>query len=100
MYIVKKYSFSQKLQDAAELQDLLEAILVSDSNMDFVLSDEEMHRLTLRLKCFSVVDEERLKQALRMTSTQTRNQYKVHQEEKDAEITSRGAFSGVDGWMV
>ena len=68
--------------------------------MDFVLSDEEMHRLTLRLKCFSVVDEERLKQALRMASTQSRYQYMPHQEEKDSEIVPRGALTGVDGWMV
>lgn len=83
------------------MQDLLQAILVSDSNMDFVLSDEEMRRLTMRLKCFSVVDEERLKQALRMSSTSsTSSQYKAHQEEKDVEVVSRGALSGVDGWMV
>ena len=68
--------------------------------MDFVLTDEEMHRLTMRLKCFSVVDEERLKQALRMASTQSHYLYAPHQEEKDAEIVSRGAISGVDGWMV
>lgn len=68
--------------------------------MDFVLSDEEMHRLTLRLRCFSVVDEERLKQALRMASTKSRYQYSPHPEERDVQIVSRGALSGVDGWMV
>ena len=71
--------------------------------MDFVLSDEEMHRLTLRLKCFSVVDEERLKQALRMSSTMsssTGGLFKPQPEESDVEIVSRGALSGLDGWMV
>jgi hypothetical protein len=89
----------------------LQAILMSDSNMDAALSDEEMHHLTLRLKCFNVVDEERLKQALRMTmlsgsSTEdgfshTRTSYyDVHPQEQDVEIVTRGAFSGVDGWLV
>ena len=71
--------------------------------MDFVLSDEEMHRLTLRLKCFSVVDEERLKQALRMSSTMSSSSsslFKPQPEESDVEIVSRGALSGLDGWMV
>lgn len=83
-----------------ELQDLLEAILVSDTNRDFVLSDAEMDELSLRLKCFSVVDAERLKQALRMSSTASRSQYKSHQTEHDVEIELTGALSGIDGWLV
>lgn len=67
--------------------------------MDFVLSDEEMSRLTMRLKCFSVVDEERLKQALRMSSTSSA-QYKPVQTERDVEIKATGAITGVDGWLV
>jgi hypothetical protein len=78
---------------------LLQTILLSDTDGDFHLSDEEFHRFSIRLKCFSVVDEERLKQALRMSSTGS-DKYKLHATEADLEIKSRGALSGLDGWMV
>lgn len=65
-----------------------------------MLSDAEMHRLSLRLKCFSVVDEERLKQCLRMASTSS-NKYKVHQTENDVEADMSRALGGIaTGWMV
>jgi hypothetical protein len=109
-----------RLQDAAALHDLLQAILVSDRDMDAVLSDAEWRQLQLRLQCVSVVDEERLQQALRMVST-TRNfanegggttamiadetssfRYHdaLHPTEEDVAIVTRGALSGVDGWLV
>ena len=98
----RSLSLLQKILDAKELQQLLSAILLSDRDMDFMLSDEEMDRLTMRLECYSVVDKERLKQALRLCSVTTVNGdlFKTHQEERQVEITSTGAFSGVDGWMV
>ena len=70
--------------------------------MDFEWSEAEINRLTLRLKSFSVVDEEKLKQALRLCSATSINGdlFNVHQQERDLEIATPGAFTGVEGWMV
>jgi ethanolamine ammonia-lyase large subunit len=43
---------------------LLTAILLSDSNLDFSMTEPEMDRLMLRLQCASVVDEEKLRELL------------------------------------
>lgn len=94
--------FTQKIQDAQELQKFLQMVLLSDSDGDFILSDEEMDRFTMKLQCYSVVDQERLKQALRLCSVTNVNGdlYKTQQQERDLEIVSAGALSGVQGWMV
>lgn len=77
-------------------------VLLSDANADFILSDEEMDRFAMKLQCYSVVDQERLKQALRLCSATNVNGdlYKTQQEERGLEIVSAGALTGVDGWMV
>lgn len=96
----------RQLQDAAALHDLLQAILSSDRDGDAVLSDDEWHRLTLRLQCFNIADEARLQQALRMATTRRKDHHEYTHysdqimEDGEGEIMTRGAFSGVDGWMV
>ncbi|KAL7565531.1 hypothetical protein ACA910_003810 [Epithemia clementina (nom. ined.)] len=56
----------RKILDAQQLQDIFSAIVRSDTNQDFQLTDEELDRCMLRLKGYNVVDKERLKDTLRL----------------------------------
>lgn len=63
-------TFLQKLNEAKELQSFLSAILASDRDGDSHLSASELESLMIRLKAFSnrPIDEERLREAFRMSS--------------------------------
>ena len=54
----------QRLQNARELQDILTAVLQSDTNGDYTLGTEEMEILLLRLSSFSAADETKLRRVL------------------------------------
>ena len=54
----------QRLLNARELQDILTAILRSDSNGDFTLGGQELEVLLVRLTSFSAADETKLRTVL------------------------------------
>ena len=97
------YENKKKLLNAQELQSLLTAILQSDSNSDYIMSPEEIERLLLRLRSFSVVDTVKIRDALltlegKSTSTTTiYNHLAMPQDENDNE---EGDFSlGYGDWL-
>lgn len=57
-----------EIQKAQELQQVMKAIFASDTNMDFQLTEEEFDRLIMRLKCFNVVAQDRIREALMKSS--------------------------------
>jgi hypothetical protein len=80
----------------------LTAVLQSDVNGDHVMSAQELERLLLRLQSFSVVDEVKLRDALKALSNQNTsttslyNQLASSQQADDAE----GDFSlGYGDWL-
>jgi hypothetical protein len=80
----------------------LTAVLQSDVNGDHVMSPQELERLLLRLQSFSVVDEVKLRDALKALSNQNTsttslyNQLASSQQADDAE----GDFSlGYGDWL-
>ena len=53
------------------MQDVFAAIIRSDTNQDFKLTEQELDRCMLRLKGYNVVDQERLKDTLRMWASKS-----------------------------
>lgn len=60
----------QRLLNARELQDILTAILRSDSNGDFTLGGQELEVLLVRLTSFSAADETKLRTVLQNYKTE------------------------------
>eukprot|EP00523_Entomoneis_sp_CCMP467_P008535 CAMPEP_0168739126 /NCGR_PEP_ID=MMETSP0724-20121128/11292_1 /TAXON_ID=265536 /ORGANISM="Amphiprora sp., Strain CCMP467" /LENGTH=286 /DNA_ID=CAMNT_0008786499 /DNA_START=37 /DNA_END=894 /DNA_ORIENTATION=- len=84
----------KKILDAQQLQDIFGAFLRSDTNQDFQISDEELDRLMLRLKGYTVVDQERLKDTLRhWTEKKDVEEWKQMKEEANG-----GTLTGIPGW--
>ena len=78
------------------MQDIFSAILRSDTNQDFQISEAEMDRLMLRLKAYNVADQERLKDQLRAwTHKSEEMEWNKMMEEADG-----GTMTGVKGWVL
>mmetsp|Transcript_5188 Transcript_5188/g.6772 ORF Transcript_5188/g.6772 Transcript_5188/m.6772 type:complete len:268 (+) Transcript_5188:144-947(+) len=86
----------KKILDSQQLQDIFCAIMRSDTNGDFQITEQELDRLILRLKHYNVVDQERLKDTLRMWTNKTDTmEWKKMQEEANG-----GTMTGIPGWVL
>ena len=86
------YIAQQEIQQAEELHKIIDIILESDRNHDFVLSDRELDRLFMRLEGFHIVNKERIKEALQrssMRSSLTGSTVTMSQGGFDVEVVQR-----------
>lgn len=86
--------------NAQELQSLLTAVLQSDANADHVMSPQELERLFLRLKSFSVVDEVKLRDALKNMSDRNASTTALYSHLASSQTEDEGDFSlGYGDWL-
>jgi hypothetical protein len=86
--------------NAQELQSLLTAVLQSDANADHVLSPQELERLLLRLKSFSVVDEVKLRDAFKRMTDQNSSTTALYNQLAASQTENEGDFSlGYGDWL-
>lgn len=90
----------QKLLNAQELQSLLTAVLQSDANADHVMSPQELEKLLLRLKSFSVVDEVKLRDAFKHMAEQNASTTALYNHLASSQTEDEGDFSlGYGDWL-
>lgn len=71
------------IQRAEELQSVMAAMFRADRDGDFRISEEEFDELILRLKCFNIVDKDRIRETLMHSAMGQRSITSMYQDLED-----------------